>query len=49
MRNAYWRYIENMNFDIEINEPDLVANAFCWNMLMDSLLDIGFENVPQFI
>ena len=22
MRNSYWRYIENMNFDIEINEPD---------------------------
>jgi hypothetical protein len=23
MRNSYWRYIENMIFDIEINEPDL--------------------------
>jgi hypothetical protein len=22
MRNSYWRYIENMIFDIEINEPD---------------------------
>ena len=22
MRNSFWRYIENMIFDIEINEPD---------------------------
>ena len=22
MRNSYWQYIENMIFDIEINEPD---------------------------
>ena len=22
MRNSYWRYIENIIFDIEINEPD---------------------------
>jgi hypothetical protein len=22
MRNSYWRYIENMSFDIEINEVD---------------------------
>jgi hypothetical protein len=22
MRNSYWNYIENMIFDLEINEPD---------------------------
>jgi hypothetical protein len=23
MRNSYWRHIENLIFDIEINEPEL--------------------------
>ena len=22
MRNSYWNYIENMIFDLDINEPD---------------------------
>jgi hypothetical protein len=22
MRNSYWKYIENMIFDLDINEPD---------------------------